>query len=64
MIRWEDIFIGEKEYGIRILPNVPSFTVRYWVAHYYFSKILELNFVPDWTPQTVAHRLKAYLPFL
>jgi hypothetical protein len=78
VITWEDIFIGEKEYRIRILPTShlsptkSRFTVSYWVehqltasvTHHYWCKIIELDFVPTWTPQTAAHKLKTYLPFL
>jgi hypothetical protein len=76
LILWEDIFINEKEYLVRILPQSikygvtdwsPSFTVACWSEakiNVGWNKVIELQFIPNWTPQTILSKLPAYLPFL
>jgi len=71
IIVWDNIFLGDKEYRVRIYPvglgkaGTPQFIIHYWATREkMWEQLVKLNFIPNWTPQTVVQKLKAYLPFL
>jgi hypothetical protein len=76
LIIWEDIFINEKEYRVKIWTQSikygitdwsPLFTVSCWSTakiNAGWNKVIELQFIPNWTPQIIYQKLSAYLPFI
>ncbi len=72
-ITWKGIYVNGHQYFIKsysgITGNAPEFVV-YWQTtnsegKTYWEEVVRFDFIPDnWTPQNVADKLKAYLPFL